>query len=190
MIDITGDDPETNFKWKAVQPASPVNLSIVKVEKDKDQLSLSSPPPPSSVTHKRKTRNDSPDLSPPRNRSPDVDISPPRRKVKKSAPTRGQSKITRTPRNKSRSPDLSPPRKDLPKNPAPRQESTDHRSRLKSDQSDLSPPRHVPPPPSGRTLSGSKAGLQTGDAVKEEVNYYANYKLKCTHVPVLYVCMS
>ena len=193
VIDITGDDPETNFKWKAVQPASPVNLSIVKVEK--------SPSPPPSPNHqpnkpnqkikkKRKERADSPDFSPPRHKtlkeaddlspprrgkSPN-DISPPRRRNSPSdiSPPRKRTRVPEPNSNsKPRSSKTVPPRTkqhsvSSDTSPPRKQSLATPRSRLDSSQSDLSLPRHSPPPV--KMILGSKrAGLQSGDAAQEEV---------------------
>lgn len=195
VIDITGDDPETNFKWKAVQPASPVNLSIVKVEK-----TTPSPPPspsgsPSSnVTlkirkKKRKERADTPDFSPPRRKRPQTqsdDLSPPRKKKSKSptdvSPPRKKTKpptrvLDSRSNFRSRGAKTTPPprtkKQSISSDTSPPRKSTQSsttppRSRLDSSQSDLSLPRHSPPPVR-RVLGSKKAGLQSGDAAQEEV---------------------
>lgn len=103
-----------------MQTVDPVNLSIVKVEKD-----LTPSPPGSRDTspRRRNRRHDSPDLSPRRrnDRDSSPDFSPPRQN-RKASPT-----------------DFSPPRRKRP--PGSTDQVGSKRIRERHDSPDVSPPR-------------------------------------------------
>ena len=134
-----------------------------------------SPPRQSSTLHSngaspdlsppRRQRNDSSgsDLSPPRRGSnkPNRDLSPPRRKKRpdsrssvrqrpSSPEILGPSKSSKTGRHNSGSTDLSPPRRGQQKTP------------------NFSPPRRSNTSGS-KTLSGTSAGLQTAEVLRDEI---------------------
>ena len=178
-----------SFKWKAVKPADPVDLAIVKVEKETTPPSTPTTPTSKvSSNKKRKTsrreKRLSVDLSPPRRSSP-TDMSPPRRRRKDS--DHMTSSHPDDSRTKHNSPDFSPPRKQRKRDS--NEFSRRRRSRHDSYRSDVSSPTRRPfnelqssppltviskePPISdsntGSTLSGAKVGLQYSNTLKEDI---------------------